>query len=82
MAHRNKPDFDTLVRERAYQLWIEHGQPHGRADDHWAEARRLVEEEQSGSVGLKQTDVIGAGPETDASAAGSRGGGRKPRRKT
>jgi Protein of unknown function (DUF2934) len=33
-------DRDDLVRERAYQIWQERGQPEGSAEDHWFEAER------------------------------------------
>lgn len=36
---------EEKIRERAYRLWIEEGQPDGRADHHWEAAARLVEEE-------------------------------------
>lgn len=39
---------EKKIRERAYQLWIEEGQPDGRADHHWEAAARLVEEEKAG----------------------------------
>jgi len=32
------------IREEAYKLWQKEGQPHGRHDDHWAEAERQVNE--------------------------------------
>ncbi len=31
-------NIDQRIRDRAYRLWIEEGQPEGRADRHW---RRL-----------------------------------------
>lgn len=80
MNPKDGKDFETRIRERAYQLWIERGQPEGRADDHWDEAARLVEEESASAVGLQQQDVIGAGPETDAAVVAGRrakSGGRK-----
>jgi hypothetical protein len=29
---------DQRIRERAYQIWQDEGQPEGRAHDHWAKA--------------------------------------------
>jgi hypothetical protein len=48
IEQRNKP-VETMVeptneanedhiRHRAYMLWLEEGQPEGRADDHWHQA--------------------------------------------
>ncbi|MDB5640760.1 MAG: hypothetical protein JWN07_77 [Hyphomicrobiales bacterium] len=38
---------DERVRERAYRLWLEEGQPEGRAEAHWDMARELVAIEES-----------------------------------
>ena len=42
-------NLEHLIRARAHQLWEQEGRPDGRADDHWREARKLVEVE-----GMKQ----------------------------
>jgi hypothetical protein len=34
---------DDRIRERAHQIWIEEGQPNGRALDHWLRARWEIE---------------------------------------
>jgi hypothetical protein len=31
------------IRERAYHIWVDEGQPHGRELDHWLRARWEVE---------------------------------------
>jgi hypothetical protein len=36
---------DDKIRNRAYALWQAEGQPEGRDQDHWEEARRQVEAE-------------------------------------
>ena len=35
-------DIEQRIRERAYRIWIEEGQPHGRELEHWEQARFLV----------------------------------------
>jgi hypothetical protein len=56
-------DREARIRERAYQLWIERGQPEGRSDEHWAEACRLVDEEQGGpDIGPAATVVVSRSP--------------------
>lgn len=37
-------DKSQRVRERAYQIWIEEGRPHGRDREHWFRAEREMEE--------------------------------------
>ena len=39
-------DVEQRIRERAYQIWIEEGQPAGRDKEHWAQA----EQELSGTA--------------------------------
>ena len=36
---------DERIRAKAHDLWEAAGRPDGRAEDHWAEAERLVEAE-------------------------------------
>jgi hypothetical protein len=48
-------DLERKIRDRAYQLWEAEGQPYGRADEHWQEARRQVmDEEGLGEPGSDQ----------------------------
>ncbi len=35
-------DLEQRIAERAFRLWLEEGQPEGRADYHWGLARELV----------------------------------------
>jgi hypothetical protein len=34
---------ETLVRERAYALWLQDGAVHGRADHYWFQAERELQ---------------------------------------
>jgi hypothetical protein len=36
MAHDK--EAEQRIRERAYQIWIKQGQPHGRDREHWEQA--------------------------------------------
>lgn len=45
---------EQRIRERAYQLWIEEGCPHGRALDHWTKAAALVGDSGDVTVELSQ----------------------------
>jgi hypothetical protein len=60
-------DREAKIRERAYQLWIEQGQPEGRSDQHWEEARRLVDAEGGDEAGPGAV-----GPAADAAATKAR----------
>ena len=31
-------ELEQRIRERAFQIWIEEGQPHGKDKEHWARA--------------------------------------------
>jgi hypothetical protein len=37
----SEPD-ELIIRERAYAIWVEEGQPHGRDAEHWHRAREEV----------------------------------------
>lgn len=41
-------DRDELIRSRAYELWEAEGSPHGRHDEHWAQAAQEIDEAQDG----------------------------------
>lgn len=41
------PNREALIRERAYAIWIEAGQPEGMADDHWHRAAAAVDAEEA-----------------------------------
>ena len=60
-------DLERKIRDRAYQLWEAEGQPYGRSDEHWQEARRQVMAEEGlgepGSDQQAQADNTAAMPE-------------------
>lgn len=37
-------DIAAKIRHRAFQIWQEQGQPHGRDQDHWLQAEAEVTE--------------------------------------
>jgi hypothetical protein len=36
-------DKQEMIRQRAYEIWVEHGHIEGQADAHWEQARREIE---------------------------------------
>lgn len=40
-------DREKRIRDRAYQIWQEEGCPDGKAGEHWEQARRMIENEES-----------------------------------
>jgi hypothetical protein len=36
---------ERLIRERAYQIWVDEGRPEGRADAHWEQAEKEIASE-------------------------------------
>jgi DUF2934 family protein len=36
-------EAEQRIRERAFQLWIEDGQPEGKEKEHWERARSQIE---------------------------------------
>jgi Protein of unknown function (DUF2934) len=41
---------EKRIPERAYQIWRLEGEPHGRADEHWAQAEAEIELERELAV--------------------------------
>jgi Protein of unknown function (DUF2934) len=35
-------DREQRIRERAFQIWIEEGQPEGKDKDHWERAEKQI----------------------------------------
>jgi len=47
---RNTEELEQRIREKAFQLWEEEGQPEGRSEDNWNLARELVAIEDNQSA--------------------------------
>ena len=47
----NDPDTQHRIKTRAYHLWQDEGEPHGRHEEYWERARELVQMELSGPTG-------------------------------
>jgi hypothetical protein len=39
------PPHEQRIRERAFQIWIDEGQPYGRDKEHWQRAEREIASE-------------------------------------
>ena len=39
----NEQELEQRIRERAYQIWIEDGQPEGKETAHWERAKAEIE---------------------------------------
>lgn len=62
-------DRQQHIREKAYELWQAEGEPHGRDQEHWAEAERQV----GGDAGTTGTQPAGTQVETQAAEAQAAG---------
>lgn len=54
---RPHPIPDDRIRERAYRLWLEEGQPQGKSTEHWEKARELLALEtdpEEGKAGVEE----------------------------
>jgi len=52
--------LEQRVRERAYELWIQHGSQPGRADEYWYQAEREILGEQGGRPDDDTHPVVGS----------------------
>jgi DUF2934 family protein len=53
---RPSPITEERIRERAYRLWLEEGQPEGKASEHWEKARELLALESDPEEGKEKPD--------------------------
>ena len=52
-----KQELERRIRDRAYRIWVDEGQPGGKYLEHWLRAKMEVEEEETvinGTEELKQ----------------------------
>jgi hypothetical protein len=89
-------DREGRIRERAYRLWQDEGEPHGKHDDHWQRAESEVAGEQPAATGAtaksKSTRGNGAAapladepadsPATTIASGSPKAGAAKPRGRT
>ena len=45
-------DVEHRIREKAYELWVLEGRPHGQEIRHWDMARALLAQDENSSPGL------------------------------
>jgi hypothetical protein len=74
---RPRPD-EERIRRRAHAIWEREGRPEGRHEEHWAQARREVEAEESGSPGPARPDASPADAASGVAMVGQAGGKRPP----
>lgn len=58
---RPHPIPEDRIRERAYRLWLEEGQPQGRSTEHWEKARALLAVEtdpEAGKAGVGEGESL------------------------
>ncbi|MGE3874386.1 MAG: DUF2934 domain-containing protein [Parvibaculaceae bacterium] len=53
---RPSPMTEDRIRERAYLLWLEEGQPEGKDAEHWKRARELLALESDPEEGKEKPD--------------------------
>lgn len=78
-------DRNARVREHAYRLWQQEGEPHGRDRDHWEQAERDIghdgpsAEEAPAPAPSSQAEVAASAPVTaDASSVSDGGASETP----
>jgi len=59
-------DKEARIRERAYEIWVREGRPHGMSAEHWQKAEAEIAAE-SGAVADRA--AAGSKPRTEAPSA-------------
>lgn len=65
-------DREQRIRDRAYQIWEQHGRPEGGHEQHWLQAEREIDQEGRGN---RTSSTGGEAAETSAETA-------KPKRRS
>jgi Protein of unknown function (DUF2934) len=55
-------DREQRIRERAYKIWLEAGQPDGHSKEHWSEAEKQLAEEDNADPENKTVTPPSPGP--------------------
>jgi hypothetical protein len=55
-------DREQRIRERAYKIWLEEGQPYGHGNEHWAQAEKQLAEEENAEPETKSDAPPSPGP--------------------
>ena len=65
-------DSESWIKQRAYELWEADGQPHGKHDEHWAQARAEYEarEKSNGKAPAKRKAGAGSAEEKPSASKG------------
>jgi hypothetical protein len=53
-------DRHERISERAYQIWVAEGRPHGRHDEHWQRAEHEIAEEERRVAAALADRAVGA----------------------
>jgi hypothetical protein len=84
---QSQSDRDARIRDRAYQIWLSEGRPHGRDEAHWQQAERDIETEEAASAGAERAPVTTEASPPTVSRARTKDEGNgeedaKPRRRS
>lgn len=66
-------DRTQAIRDRAYQIWIEQGQPSGREREHWEQASRELDAAggDASAKGAAASTAVGGGEKAAAALSGN-----------
>lgn len=65
------PKTESRIRERAYQMWLEDGSPHGKPDAYWYRAEQEILSAEA--MDASQISAHEEGPDRDAERLGADG---------
>jgi hypothetical protein len=51
------PELEDRIRQRAYDLWLESGEPEGSEMDFWLQAEREIKGAESEAPGVAPPDI-------------------------
>jgi hypothetical protein len=64
---------DDRIRQRAYEIWQQEGEPDGREREHWERACRDIDDEERTAFSLTTGQGAGSAPASQTQAGRSSG---------
>ena len=52
-----REELERRIRDRAYRIWLDEGQPEGKYLDHWFRAQREIQEEEAVIKGTEDLTI-------------------------
>lgn len=64
-ADNSELNLEDRISVAAHQIWVDEGQPEGRAEDHWFQACKMIAEEDEAIMAQIEPEWLQRSPEIE-----------------